>query len=56
MARVSMGASAGVQGTSRTPRPQAVSSDNAYGDATQRAKFIVAGLFVLLVVLHSKGS
>ncbi len=59
MARISVGATAGIggpQGAGSTPPPTQGGQTAASGGAVQRAKIITAGLFVLLVVLHTKGS
>lgn len=45
-----------VQGTTRVPpRASANSGQNVNHDAVKRAEFIAAGLFLLLVVLHTSG-
>ena len=56
MARIAFSGTAGggKQGTIATPRPVSSSQEAAYGGAVKRAEYIAAGLFVLLVILHSK--
>ena len=58
-ARFNAQASAGIggrQGTSATPpRPSAAVQGATYDPATKRALQIAAGLFVVLVFLHTKG-
>lgn len=52
MAKLAVNAS--MQGTTRTPQ-RGSSSNSGNSEAVKRAKVIAAGLFILLIALHSQG-